>query len=126
MPETKIVEVCTMVDIGMEIKGKDAPPIIAAINRYLEAFAKPIRKEGGGFLVGGLECLSCGRALNGALGTFEWGIASGEGTCSNCNWPARAHHRPKDEDGDMIFDRALEIILQYHPNHVTTTKEDDA
>lgn len=112
-------EPCTTADIGLEITGDGAEPILAAIDEYLSAFAKPIvRDDGGGFLLGKYQCLQCGEPLDGALGTFQWGMVNGEGTCDRCGWPARAHHYPKDADG-AIFDRPLVFILQYRPASIT-------
>lgn len=120
MTHTNIeIEHCTVDDIGLEITGADAPPLIAALNEYLSAFAKPIKsdREGGG-MVGNTLCLKCGETLDGILGTFQWGLAHGEGTCSKCGWPARAYHRPKDNGGEEMFNQVLEMILQYHPENV--------
>lgn len=108
MSEVKDVAACTMADIGMKITGEDAQPLIDTLNEYLSEFAKP--SEDG-------KCLNCERKLGGMFGTFQWGIANGEGNCSECGWPARALHRPKDSEG-MIFDQALQVILQYHPDSV--------
>ncbi len=117
------VEVCTIADIGFEITGSDAPLLIAAINKYLSVFAKPVRRNGGAeFVVGSHECLKCGKPLSGLLGTFQWGLVNGEGSCSECGWPARAYHEPADDEG-KIFDRILEIVLQYHPDNVTATNK---
>ena len=113
-------EVCTSADVGIEITGSDAQPMAAAINKYLSIFAKPVKRDGGGnMMLGDYECLKCGKPLGGALGSFQWGLAHGEGNCSGCGWPCRVYHRPKDSDGE-IFNRALEVILQYHPSNVTT------
>ena len=115
-----VTEVCTIDDLGIELTGEDAPPLIETLNEYFSLFAKPVRQDKpGDMLFGNLNCFKCGEALNGMLGTFQWGMRSGEGTCSKCGWPCRAHHLPKDDDG-AIFDRCLEIILQYHPDHVET------
>ena len=110
------IAVCTIDAIGMKITGDDAQPLIEALNEYLSVFAAPVKRDNANFLQGGTQCLNCERALSGALGTFKWGLQEGEGACSNCGWPCRALHRPKDEHGD-IFDGTLEFILQYHPNH---------
>lgn len=104
---------CVMDDIGMAIAGEDPKMVVAAMNSYLARFAAPILVEKV------YRCLKCGCDLSGLLGTFQWGMVNGEGTCTNCDWPCRAHHYPKDADGDGIFDGALEVILQYHPTHVT-------
>ena len=119
------IDVCKISDIEIEITGEGSQPLIDAINSYLEIFAKPVKREGGSsLLLGGLKCLKCDVQLDGAMGSFQWGIANGEGTCSNCSWPARAYHSPKDDEG-KIFDRPLEKILQYHPSGVMTKDTDE-
>jgi hypothetical protein len=118
------MEHCTIDDLGIEITGEDSPPLIDAINAYLVPFAKPV-KDGdreGNILIGNVKCLNCFEILTGACGSFQWGLAHGEGNCCKCGWPARAYHRP-EYDGEEIFDRALQRILQYHPDYVKT-KED--
>lgn len=113
------VEVCTIVDVGIEVTGSDAPPLIEAINEYLSIFAKPVKRDGSAsWLMGSSECLNCSAQLDGALGSFQWGIVHGEGHCTGCGWPCRAYHRLKDSDGE-IFDGVLERILQYHPSGVS-------
>jgi hypothetical protein len=116
---TSITDVpkCCMADIGLSLTGEGAQPLVDAINKYLADFAKPIAREGGGFLIGKHVCLKCGEALDGALGTFQWGLVWGEGACSKCDWPARGYHAIKDDTGD-IFEEPLPIILQYHPSVV--------
>ncbi len=125
MNETKDVEVCTLADIGIEITGSDAPAMIEVLDEYLSVFAKPVKRDGPNFLTGHVECLKCGKPLDGALGSFRWGIANGEGNCRGCGWPCRAYHRPKDSDGE-IFDQVLQVILQYHPSGVTTREGQSA
>ncbi len=115
---------CTLSDVGMAITGEDATPIIDAVNDYLTCFAVPVRREGKtNMLTGWTLCLNCGEQLDGALGRFRWGIASGEGECAECGWPCRAHHRPT-LDGNQVFDRPLELMLQYHPSQVTEDAAD--
>src|SRR5690606_18259509 len=118
--------VCTMADIGTEITGEDAQPVCDAINEYLSVFAKPIRRENENFFSGRFQCLNCGRALDGFLRTFRWRIVHGEGQCGECGWPCRGMHYPKDADGQNIFDRGLEIVLQYHPSGVQKKEVSDA
>lgn len=120
----KTVDVCTMESIGMEITGEDAPPVVASINEYLSVFAAPQKGENGNFLRGSLTCLRCEESLDGALGTFQWGLAHGEGACSKCGWPARAYHSPQHE-GESLFSSPIQFILQYHPDHVREDKSDD-
>jgi len=117
--------VCTMADIGLTITGEGAEPICDAISEYLSVFAKPVLHDGTtGGMLGNFDCLNCGERLDGFLGTFTWGIAHGEGKCSKCGWPCRAYHNPKDAEGD-IFDRRLQIILQYHPSGVEMPEENN-
>ena len=118
------VERCTIADIGISLTGDDAQPLVDAINEYLQDFAKPVKRDGGGsFAMGRYVCLKCGESLDGMLGRFRWGIAWGEGHCTGCGWPGRAYHIIKDKDGD-IFERPLELILQYHPSVVEKTAVD--
>lgn len=117
--KTTEIQHCTVDDIGLSISGEGAEPVITSLNEYLRTFAKPNKSESGGnAMLGGCLCIKCDRPLSGFLGTFTWGIASGEGTCGECGWPARAHHNPKDDNGN-IFDGLFEHILQYHPDFVT-------
>jgi len=111
------IKKCTCESIGIEITGKDAPSLVAAINKYLEVFAEPISSgdNSGSMIFGSVRCLRCGSMLDGAFGTFKWGMVHGEGFCSECSWPARAYHVPEDDDG-KIFDQPLQRILQYHPD----------
>lgn len=116
------IQHCTIGDIGMEITGEDAQPVIDAINDYLQVFAQPQTRDEGNSLLGYNKCLNCGTVLDGAMGSFTWGIQHGEGICRDCGWPCRAYHVPKDESGEQIFNRRLEIVLQYHPDNVSTTR----
>lgn len=108
---------CTSEDIGLKAKNDDGKATIAIVDKYLFSFAKPQLEGKNSFLQSAAKCLRCGRPLGGAIGSFQWGIVHGEGTCSNCGWPARAKHYIKDDEGP-IFDRALDMILQYHPDFV--------
>ena len=116
MEPTTDIPHCTGRDI-CKLSGRDAEAFYKSLDEYLEQFAQPIRKENGGDFTGHLKCLKCGKSLDGILGTFQWGIVHGEGNCSYCGWPCRACHRPKHE-GEEIFNRALQMILQYHPDYV--------
>ena len=125
---TKIdaVHVCTIEDVGMRLTGEDAGEFIDAINKYLAIFARPTKPTAdieSSSLVGN-KCLKCDATLNGMFGSFRWGMAHGEGTCSRCGWPCRAYHGPKLGDDD-IFDRPMKIVLQYHPKYVTENNPDD-
>ena len=117
------VDRCTMDSIGISITGEDAETITAPLAEYLSQFATPNYNPAGGMLSGSISCLKCDRPLNGMLGSFQWGLAHGEGQCSGCGWPARGRHRPTDADGEQIFDGPLEMVLQYHPDEVTTRQD---
>ena len=96
-------------DIGLAIK-EDAPEsdkrqavqTLADVDRYLQDFC--VSKK----------CIVCGSTLTGLFGSFEWGIAHGEGYCSNCGYPARAYHTVNDREHKPIFEHAA-FVLQYHP-----------
>ncbi len=81
---------------------------------YLKPFASPIFKDEKKeeFL-----CLKCGKSLNQfMLGTFQWGLAHGEGFCGKCKWPARLYHYLKLPDGT---EGKITLMLQYHPDGVS-------
>lgn len=70
-------------------------------------------------------CVCCGAKQVGGiveslLGTtkFTWGMVHGEGFCADCKYPARAYHR---DVGPIKF---LPMILQYHPDELTTRTTD--
>jgi hypothetical protein len=110
-----------------EPKGEDAAKIAAAFDKYFAPFAQPPgeKKEDGSYIPKeGQPCLNCGEMLTGLMahligsGGFEWGIAHGEGRCSNCHWPARLYHFITDDAGEKIV-TIRNILLQYHPDVVT-------
>lgn len=61
-------------------------------------------------------CPGCDKHLGGPGGTFGWasldapGTATGEGGCTNCGYPARAHHPMDEVMGIKHF------ALAYHPS----------
>ncbi len=91
--------------LGLTLMSKDAgegavqtiADVTAEINQYLQSFTI------------GPNCPGCGEQLGGLFGTFQWGIRAGEGSCSYCRYPARAHHATKS-----LSD--LNTILPYHPD----------
>lgn len=99
--------------------GEDAPAeLIAALDAYFSAFAKPIRDDSGK-----LCCAGCNQPLDGmmhALGAgvaAVWGLAHGEAHCSGCHWPMRGMHYPKDETGEGEPVLSLRnFFLSYHPD----------
>ncbi len=120
----KTVSYCTAIDSGVNITAQspegeaEATSLMKCLDEYFKQFSAPVVLDEGNALLGGQRCLNCDAVLSGVLGSFQWGIAHGEGTCSSCGWPARAYHRPKDQDGEEICDGALQVILQYHPDNV--------
>jgi len=83
---------------------------IEVINEYLKIF------------VADKKCINCEEDLSGLFGTFNWGIVHGEGSCSNCGYPARGRHYIKlkklvvdDKEKNELI---LPFVLQYHPNEL--------
>lgn len=95
---------CTYSDLGIKINGEGAAEVLEALDCYLADFVKPTG-----------SCFKCSSGIRGSF--FEYGLATGEGYCSSCGWPARALHSPKNDKG-RLFDRLLEFVLQYHPDNV--------
>lgn len=125
MTTTTTIERMTAADLGVTLKGEGSPEgraIIEDIDKYLAVFAKPIERGGSpeGFVLGKHACLKCGSALDGMLGSFQWGLAHGEGTCSKCGWPARMYHWIKDREGKELFTSRISLILQYHPDQIAS------
>lgn len=109
---------------GVEL---DQPTIefLEDVDKYLSVFAVPnelTQDNGDGFVFSRERCIACGNALGGMLGSFQWGLAHGEGNCS-CGYPARAIHYIKDRHGKDCFTRPLQMILQYHPSQLEKRKE---
>lgn len=63
----------------------------------------------------GPNCPRCGAQLGGLLGSFDWGIANGEGFYGQCNYPARGIHYGPFE--------AMSMILPYHPSMLAKNHE---
>lgn len=82
----------------------EAADIIQRTDVYLSLFT-PGRKDGI------VRCPQCGAELAGLIGSFTWGLQSGEGFCARCNYPVRAHHRTDDFE-------LFESLLPYHPSVV--------
>ncbi len=90
---------------GNEESKKAASDIIAEADVYFARFTP------------GPNCPQCNATLTGWLGSFIWGLANGEGHCSQCKYPARAYHRGGPFE---IF----HCILPYHPNVLAMAKAD--
>lgn len=95
--------VLSSVDL-FDAMGEDSEAFKKRADDYLKIFAKTETSH----------CLCCGASLGGLFGKFEYGLAHGEGRCSNCGYPCRAIHYIKDEDGKTLI--RFETILQYHPS----------
>lgn len=104
--------------------------LVAALDSYFAPFAQPAGEvdeyDGKWRVVEGHPCLKCDKPLSGLVsfllgGGFTWGIAHGEGHCSACHWPARAHHFIKMADGSDAA-TIRNFVLQYHPDFVTEKK----
>lgn len=94
-------------------EGKEAKAgIYRAVNDYLADFAATTR-DATKFISGGARCV-CGVSLGGFLGSFNWGVAHGEGSCSSCGHPCRAYHHITVPDGGEV-DLGLGP-LPYHPD----------
>lgn len=112
----------TCESIGVKITAREpeaeaeAVATIALIDSYLSDFAKPTGK-----------CLKCGVHTAGLMGAFlggmEWDLVHGEMRCRTCRWPGRGYHDIKDEKGESLFDRPLQLVLQYHPSVVKQPTE---
>ncbi len=119
MQTTEEIKHCTIEDLGISITGQDAPSLVDSIDQYLNEFAST-----------GGKCPNCGSPLGGLLGSFTWGIVHGEGRCTGgvygkCGWPCRGLHYIKDSEGKEIFDRAVPVILAYHPKFVEQPVKSD-
>lgn len=90
-----------------------AEKYMAELADYLSAFVPPQP-----------DCICCGSLLGAKDiadafirgSSFRWGLAWGEGECSACGYPARAHHRI----GDWFS--LNNYILQYHPSGLSVTE----
>lgn len=103
-----VIAHCQVADILTIKAGAEGHQVIADLTEYLKPFAAPIYPDGvppaeDDFAgLRGPQCLKCKKPLSGLLGTFQWGIAHGEGRCANCGWPARAYHYIKLSDGTEL------------------------
>src|SRR3546814_11409569 len=116
---------CVITDIATVNGDTDeAQAFIEKANEYLAAFAAPMKEDGR------TVCFHCGAHMDGmmhALGVgaaYIWGLTHGEANCSQCSWPARGMHYPKDEKGEMFDLR--NVFLPYKPDQVAGHAEDAA
>lgn len=102
---------CLPADLGIDYTPETPQWVKDALEGYFAQFAAPRVGDGDGFMFGKWKC-SCGRPLGGLVGTFTWGMAHGEGCCSECSRPARGKHYIKDAEGKEFF--ACDLVLLYH------------
>lgn len=97
--------------------GEDAQAMMAALDKYLEPFAKPHKVDGKTI------CHNCGQPVDGMMQVFgmavayRWGLGHGEAECSGCGWPARGMHYIKNDDGSELV-TLRSVFLPYHPDFV--------
>ena len=82
--------------------------IMVALDAYLVKFLAPSK-----------TCIRCASTLGGVLGSFDWGLAHGLGSCTTCGWPIRVYHHIPFE-GDNL---KLTMMLMYHPDEVLEDNE---
>lgn len=112
-------KVCTMLDIAkIEGDSEEVATFVEECNEYLKIFAAPVRNE-----ENELVCFHCGTVMDafkqmmGMGAAYLWGMVHGEATCSECYWPARGMHYPKDAKGGELF-TARNLFLAYLPDNV--------
>ncbi len=116
---TKTVEHLNWRNI-IDAKPDTPADVVAALDAYFAPFAEPVFREADKSKE--MQCIECDKPLTGLMsaffgGGFVWGIVHGEGHCSACRWPARAHHFIKDADGKEVA-TVHNFVLQYHPDFV--------
>lgn len=98
-----------------------AKALAVKLDGYFAQFAEfPQSGDDLGFIAGNHNCVHCGAAVGGFLGTARWGLVHGEAFCTRCNWPYRAHHHPTDDDGEIFS--LTNFMLPYHENLVDRAK----
>ncbi len=112
-----LLPACTPELAGFEVGEDVTPEGEAALRGYFTTFADPrLDPETGPHCV-------CGEPLIGLLfGAFKWGLAWGEGYCTKCKHPARAHHRITTPDGSKVAE-IYGIPLPYHPALLQHSKD---
>lgn len=115
---------CTAADLfSISGDGAEVAAFVAEVDKYLSAFAAPVKNEAGACV-----CFHCGGVIDGFLQmlgsgvAYQWGLTHGEANCSGCGWPARGIHYPKGEDGEELFS-LRNLFLAYHPDGVESRAE---
>jgi len=111
---------CTFDALGVKLVPKDgAAP--EQVEKEITEIRSWVDIQVARFIPPQKECIGCGRVIAAAnvleafaLATFTYGLAHGEGSCSNCGYPARANHYPIGDAPGLRFDR----VLQYHPDEL--------
>lgn len=106
MNTTLAPRACEPADVGMTFEA-DAPiTLIETCTRYLAQFEAP-RDET-------KDRCECGSRLTGIFGSFVWGLAHGEGSCSNCGRRARAFHVIRDSEPEPLL-QFVRVLLYRVP-----------
>lgn len=58
------------------------------------------------------ECILCGKQHY-----YNWGIAHGDGNCSDCGYPCTVYH--------FVEGNKIEKTLQYHPDYINVKEDVD-
>lgn len=105
--------------VGLKLSGKDEEIGRRIFDKYFSMFVCPksASPEKGSWAGGRQECVQCGSRLDGIIGTFQWGMQHGEGSCAECGYLCRALHRINDEEGKPFAELGF-TILQYHPEEL--------
>lgn len=104
--------------IGVEKVPLDTAEITTQINQYLHSFLPPKFDEASRELV----CFLCGTILSGILGSFSWGLTTGEGFCGSCDYIARGLHIITVAGFKLTIPN---VILQYHPSVLTMHPDEE-
>ena len=105
--------------VGIELSGKDEVKGREIMDAYFSSFVSPAvtSDKNGSAASGSNRCVKCNKRIDGIIGSFQWGLAHGEGHCCECGYPMRGHHYIKDQDGKDFISLTL-YILQYHPTEL--------
>lgn len=108
------------------------------INAHLAGYVLGLERSDGEEVEAPGGCPCCLAKLGGFLtGSFQWGLAYGEGSCSACGWPVTAYHRlylddrggergqllPEHRDDPGEPDIRFELLLPAHADKVEFRSE---
>jgi len=105
--------------VGIDVSGKDEVEGRRIMDKYFRSFVCPkfTECENGSPASGSHKCVACGERIDGIIGTFQWGLAHGEGHCCKCGYLMRGMHYIKDDQGEE-FMNLTRYILQWHPDEL--------